>query len=78
MPAKNEKRGSAGEMHQLDHGERQTLPTNQGTAISDDQNSLRENQEPRCGEVVAAMRLGFVNGKSLHCTHTHKFCFHIV
>jgi catalase len=35
--------GNAGELHQLAGGERPALTTNQGVAISDNQNSLRAN-----------------------------------
>ena len=39
----DDKRGTADELHQLDHGDRPTLTTNQGTPVSDNQNSLRAN-----------------------------------
>ena len=43
MPARDDRRGAADELHQLDKGERTTLTTNQGTPVSDNQNSLRAN-----------------------------------
>jgi catalase len=43
MAAKDDKRGTGDELHQLDKGERPTLTTNQGIPVSDNQNSLRAN-----------------------------------
>ena len=43
MAAKDERRGAADELHQLDKGNRPTLTTNQGIPVSDNQNSLRAN-----------------------------------
>jgi catalase len=44
MAAKDDKRGTADELHQLDKGDRPTLTTNQGIPVSDNQNSLRANE----------------------------------
>ena len=43
MATKNDRRGAADELHQLDKGDRPTLTTNQGIPVSDNQNSLRAN-----------------------------------
>jgi catalase len=43
MAAKDDKRGTGDELHQLDKGDRPTLTTNQGIPVSDNQNSLRAN-----------------------------------
>jgi catalase len=43
VPARDDRRGSADELHQTDTGERETLTTNQGIPVSDNQNSLRAN-----------------------------------
>lgn len=43
MPATDDERGSADELHQQDGGQRETLTTNQGVRVSDNQNSLRAN-----------------------------------
>jgi catalase len=43
VPTQDERRGSADELHQVDRGERETLTTNQGIPVSDNQNSLRAN-----------------------------------
>jgi catalase len=42
-PTGDSQRATSGELHQIAAGEHQTLTTNQGLAISDNQNSLRSN-----------------------------------
>ena len=43
IPTGDSQRATSGELHQMAGGEHQTLTTNQGVAISDNQNSLRSN-----------------------------------
>jgi catalase len=43
VPTSKDNRGSADELHQTDAGKRETLTTNQGIPVSDNQNSLRAN-----------------------------------
>ena len=57
MAAKDDRRGAADELHQLDKGDRPTLTTNQGIPVSDNQNSLRANAAGRrCSRTSSCAR----------------------